>query len=140
MQSFHLPVWHYPDLNLFPLQRRAYKLKEWTDAEDFLMQLANQSGRLLRGGEPDLNTTAKMVLYDWQRGKIPYFHLPPDYVELAGKPGVLLTVRFSYEGAAFSLIRCMQAFHKEHVSRRTRQPQHRVTRGTPRHSNSWSRR
>ena len=61
------------------LQRRAYKVKTWEDAEDFLTQLAKQSGRLLRGGEPDLNTTAKGVLYDWQRGKIPFFNLPPDY-------------------------------------------------------------
>ncbi len=61
-------------------QRRAYKVKEWTDAEDFLAQLARLSGKLLKGGEPDLNTAARMVLYDWQRGKIPFFTLPPDHV------------------------------------------------------------
>ncbi|KAF5842967.1 NUC091 domain-containing protein [Dunaliella salina] len=59
--------------------RRAYKLKEWSDCEDFLTQLAQKAGKLLKGGEPDLNTAARMVLYDWQRGKIPYFTLPPDY-------------------------------------------------------------
>lgn len=32
---------------------------------------------LLQGGEPDLMTAAKMVLYDWQRGKIPFFVPPP---------------------------------------------------------------
>jgi nuclear GTP-binding protein len=32
---------------------------------------------LLQGGEPDLMTTAKMVLHDWQRGKIPFFVPPP---------------------------------------------------------------
>ena len=26
---------------------------------------------------PDANTVAKMVLNDWQRGKIPYFVKPP---------------------------------------------------------------
>ena len=31
-------------------------------------QVARQSGKLTRGGEPDLNTAARMVLYDWQRG------------------------------------------------------------------------
>lgn len=61
------------------MQRRAYKVKEWEDAESFLTQLAVKSGRLLKGGEPDLNTTAKGVLYDWQRGKIPFFNMPPDY-------------------------------------------------------------
>lgn len=61
------------------MQRRAYKVRSWTDAEDFLTKLAQASGKLMRGGEPDLNTAAKMVLYDWQRGKIPFFKLPPDY-------------------------------------------------------------
>ena len=58
-------------------QRRAYKIKDWQDAEDFLTRLAQASGKLLKGGEPNLNTAAKMVLYDWQRGKIPFFVLPP---------------------------------------------------------------
>lgn len=31
----------------------------------------------LQGGEPDLMTAAKMVLHDWQRGKIPFFVPPP---------------------------------------------------------------
>ena len=66
-------------------QRRAYKLAAWADATDFLTQLARASGKLGRGGEPDLNTAAKMVLYDWQRGKIPFFELPPGY--LPDKPG-----------------------------------------------------
>ena len=60
-------------------QRRAYKLKAWEGAEDFLAQLAQASGKLVKGGEPDLNTAAKMVLYDWQRGKIPFFCLPPGH-------------------------------------------------------------
>lgn len=64
---------------------RAYSLKNWTDHEDFLAQLGKRSGKLLKGGDPDLNTVAKMVLQDWQKGRIPYFSLPPDYVlELPG--------------------------------------------------------
>lgn len=30
-----------------------------------------------QGGQPDISTVAKMVLNDWQRGKLPYFVLPP---------------------------------------------------------------
>ncbi|GKA74155.1 MLO-like protein 11 [Tanacetum coccineum] len=56
---------------------RAYKIKEWEDENDFLVQLCKLSGKLLRGGEPDLMTAAKMVLHDWQRGKIPFFVPPP---------------------------------------------------------------
>lgn len=69
---------------------------------DFLTQLARSSGKLLRGGEPDLNTAARMVLYDWQRGKIPYFALPPDYqdkgsaLDKARKPSQAVTVSPSH--------------------------------------------
>jgi nuclear GTP-binding protein len=51
------------------MQKRAYKISSWTHAEDFLEQLARLSGKLHRGGEPDLNTAAKMILFDWQRGE-----------------------------------------------------------------------
>ncbi|XP_074641988.1 uncharacterized protein LOC141899522 [Tubulanus polymorphus] len=57
---------------------KTYKIESWTDHEDFLEQLCRKSGRLLKGGEPDIKTMAKMVLNDWQRGKIPYYVRPPD--------------------------------------------------------------
>ena len=31
----------------------------------------------LQKGEPDVTNMAKMVLNDWQRGKIPYYVRPP---------------------------------------------------------------
>merc|ERR1719474_2164298 len=55
----------------------AYKLSEWKDHIDFLEQLAKRSGRLGKGGEPDINAASKMVLNDWTRGKLPYFTPPP---------------------------------------------------------------
>jgi len=57
---------------------RTYKIEQWSDSEDFLTQFANQSGRLLKKGEPDMNTCARMILNDWQRGKLPWFVPPPD--------------------------------------------------------------
>ncbi|XP_015899094.2 nuclear/nucleolar GTPase 2 [Ziziphus jujuba] len=56
---------------------RAYRIKDWVDDNDFLVQLCKLTGKLLKGGEPDLMTAAKMVLHDWQRGKIPFFVPPP---------------------------------------------------------------
>lgn len=55
---------------------RTYGIKQWVDAEDFLTKLAEKTGRLLKKGEPDTGTVAKSVLYDWARGKLPYFTLP----------------------------------------------------------------
>jgi len=57
--------------------KRTYEVSTWKDTEDFLTKLAIRSGKLLKGGEPDLDTVAKMVLYDWQRGKLPWFMPPP---------------------------------------------------------------
>eukprot|EP01101_Sappina_pedata_P006638 TRINITY_DN3356_c0_g1_i1.p1 TRINITY_DN3356_c0_g1~~TRINITY_DN3356_c0_g1_i1.p1 ORF type:complete len:733 (+),score=379.35 TRINITY_DN3356_c0_g1_i1:104-2200(+) len=57
---------------------KTYGVQNWDDHIDFLTQLAAKSGRLLKGGEPDLNTCGKMVLSDWQRGKLPYFVAPPE--------------------------------------------------------------
>ncbi|XP_022717084.1 nuclear/nucleolar GTPase 2-like [Durio zibethinus] len=57
--------------------KRAYKIKDWEDENDFLVQLCQSTGKLLKGGEPDLTTGAKMILHDWQRGRIPFFVPPP---------------------------------------------------------------
>jgi len=56
---------------------KTYKIQEWTDSVDFLEKLSRKAGKLLKGGEPDIPTVAKMVLNDWQRGKLPYFVKPP---------------------------------------------------------------
>ncbi|KAG5944149.1 GTPase required for pre-60S ribosomal subunit nuclear export and maturation [Claviceps sorghi] len=52
---------------------KTYDLRGWTSATELLELLARKSGRLLRGGEPDLDGVAKMVLNDFMRGKIPWF-------------------------------------------------------------------
>jgi len=56
---------------------RHYGIPGWRESEDFLSKLAEKSGKLIRKGEPDLVAVAKTVLYDWQRGRLPYFKLPP---------------------------------------------------------------
>ncbi|WVQ68903.1 nucleolar GTP-binding protein 2 [Kwoniella botswanensis] len=42
-----------------------------------LSAIAKRSGKLLKGGEPDQESAAKMILNDWIRGKIPFFVPPP---------------------------------------------------------------
>ncbi|KAH0558186.1 nucleolar GTP-binding protein 2 [Cotesia glomerata] len=61
--------------------QRTYKIDEWTDHNDFLEKLANKCGKLLKKGEPNINVVARMVLNDWQRGKLPYFVAPTGGVE-----------------------------------------------------------
>lgn len=65
--------------------RRTYDIDAWDSPEDFLIKLAKKSGKLLKQGEADLSTVAKMVLNDWLRGKVPFFVEPPWDEEVDGK-------------------------------------------------------
>ena len=56
---------------------RTYGVSGWKDAEDFLAKLARKRGRMLKGGEPDIRSVAQRVIFDLQRGRIPYFIPPP---------------------------------------------------------------
>lgn len=57
---------------------RTYNMSDWNDDHiEFLEALARKGGRLLKGGEPDVDGVAKMVLNDFMRGKIPWFVPPP---------------------------------------------------------------
>jgi nuclear GTP-binding protein len=72
---------------------RNYGIPDWKDHEDFLEKLAAKTGKLLKvirliifcyfnyfclkGGESCLSSAAKMVLNDFQRGKLPYYIKPP---------------------------------------------------------------
>ncbi|KAF5710168.1 nucleolar GTP-binding 2 [Fusarium mundagurra] len=67
---------------------KTYELKGWTNSTEFLELLARKAGRLLRGGEPDLDGVAKMILNDFMRGKIPWFTpAPKTEGEADGKVG-----------------------------------------------------
>lgn len=56
---------------------KTYKVVDWTDHIDFLEKLAGRTGKLLKGAEPDISAVSKMVLNDWQRGKLPFYVEPP---------------------------------------------------------------
>lgn len=61
--------------------QKTYKIQEWTSHEDFLEKMAFRSGKLLKKGEPDIHIVARMVLNDWQRGKLPFYVPPPGFEE-----------------------------------------------------------
>ncbi|KAK7544467.1 NUC091 domain-containing protein [Phyllosticta citribraziliensis] len=65
---------------------RTYEIQGFENATDFLEQLARKGGRLLKGGEADLDGVAKMVLNDFLRGKLPWYTpLPSIEDEVSGK-------------------------------------------------------
>lgn len=57
--------------------RKLYNLLQFSNTLEFLTMLALNSGRLLKGGTPDLLSAARHVLMDWNHQKIPYFSVPP---------------------------------------------------------------
>ncbi|KAJ3006984.1 UNVERIFIED_CONTAM: Guanine nucleotide-binding protein-like 3-like protein, partial [Siphonaria sp. JEL0065] len=54
-----------------------YDIPPFSDTRDFLIHLAKLRGRLRKGGSPDLESTARSVLQDWNAGRVPFYTLPP---------------------------------------------------------------
>ncbi|XP_061392362.1 nucleolar GTP-binding protein 2 [Musca vetustissima] len=59
--------------------KKTYKIERWSSHMDFLEQLAKKTGKLLKGGEPDITVTARMILNDFQRGKLPFYIAPEGF-------------------------------------------------------------
>jgi len=58
-----------------------YNIGHFKDCSEFLAMLANQMGKLKRGGIPDREKAARIILGDWNTGKIKYFTHPPETTE-----------------------------------------------------------
>ena len=68
--------------------QRTYDIGNFETATEFLEILARKGGRLLKGGEADVDGAAKMVLNDFVRGKIPWFTPPPVVESLEVEKGI----------------------------------------------------
>ena len=67
-----------------------YKVPAFKGAEDFLQHIGQARGKLKKGGTVDVQAAAKMVLQDWNDGRIPYYTLPTARVtEVAGSAAVV---------------------------------------------------
>ncbi|KAL6968051.1 Guanine nucleotide-binding protein-like nsn1 [Sarracenia purpurea var. burkii] len=54
-----------------------YKLPSFDSVDDFLQKVATVRGKLKKGGIVDVEAAARIVLHDWNGGKIPYYTMPP---------------------------------------------------------------
>lgn len=54
-----------------------YKVAAFDGVDSFLQQVANARGKLKRGGVVDVEAAARIVLQDWNEGRIPYYTVPP---------------------------------------------------------------
>lgn len=74
------PEFHIPELmNRVKKEylEKTYNVTNWKDPVHFLEMYARRTGKLMKGGEPNISSVAKMILNDFQRGKLPYFIKPP---------------------------------------------------------------
>ncbi|KAL3620524.1 Guanine nucleotide-binding protein-like nsn1 [Castilleja foliolosa] len=54
-----------------------YKTAGFNSVDEFLVNVANIRGKLKKGGIVDVEAAARIVLHDWNEGKIPYYTMPP---------------------------------------------------------------
>jgi len=54
-----------------------YKIPSFDLVDDFLQKVASVRGKLKKGGVVDVEAAARIVLHDWNEGKIPYYTMPP---------------------------------------------------------------
>ncbi|KAF8623874.1 hypothetical protein AX17_007276 [Amanita inopinata Kibby_2008] len=57
--------------------QKLYGLPEFSSTLEFLTMSALNSGKLLKGGTPDVTAAARHVLMDWNHQKILYYSTPP---------------------------------------------------------------
>ncbi|KAI4356226.1 hypothetical protein L6164_000265 [Bauhinia variegata] len=61
-----------------------YKIASFDSVDDFLQKVASVRGKLKKGGLVDVEAAARIILHDWNEGKIPYYTMPP--VRNQGEP------------------------------------------------------
>ncbi|XP_078173165.1 GTP-binding family protein isoform X2 [Carex rostrata] len=54
-----------------------YNISQFKSVEEFLQKVATLRGKLKKGGVVDVEAAARIVLHDWNEGKIPYYTFPP---------------------------------------------------------------
>ncbi|CAM0955814.1 unnamed protein product [Alopecurus aequalis] len=68
-----------------------YKMPSFTSVDDFLQKLATLRGKLKKGGIVDVEAAAKIVLHDWNEGKVPYYTLPPKRAAVEDANAVIIS-------------------------------------------------
>ncbi|CAH0626787.1 unnamed protein product [Chrysodeixis includens] len=58
-----------------------YAIPDYNTPQEFFAHLGSRMGRFKKGGVPDQEAAAKILLNDWNTGKVRYFTLPPETPE-----------------------------------------------------------
>lgn len=78
-----------------------YKVPAFADVDGFLTHVATARGKLRRGGVVDTSAAARIVLQDWNDGRIPYFTRPTKReTEIEGTAAVVSDWGADFDAAA----------------------------------------
>lgn len=56
-----------------------YKIPDFDNAKTFLLHVAKARGKFIKGGIPDFEAAARVVISDWSSGKLKYYSTPAGY-------------------------------------------------------------
>jgi len=79
VENIEDPLLHIPEVLRridFCCLQEVYQLSFWTTLQDFLNRLVHKRGRFRKYTASDFYTAARIVLRDWQRGRLHYFSSP----------------------------------------------------------------
>ncbi|MES1909640.1 MAG: hypothetical protein MHM6MM_002344 [Cercozoa sp. M6MM] len=76
---------------------QVYEIPQFTTAKEFLYLVAMKRGKLKKGNVADMDAGARIILQDWNCGRIPYYTQPPVVHDEAASSAVVhqLGARFS---------------------------------------------
>lgn len=77
-----------------------YVIPQFSGTVEFLQHLARRLGKLKKGGIPDCDTAARLLLQDWNTGKISYYTIPPAKMQ---QPAHVASAIVSSWGAEFDM-------------------------------------
>jgi nuclear GTP-binding protein len=61
---------------------RFYRVADFYNYKEFLVNVGKAKGKFKKGGVVDLNLTARMIVQDWNNGKLNYYVHPPQNTSL----------------------------------------------------------
>ena len=76
---------------------KIYSVPAYRDVQDFLVSLARLKGRIKKGGRVDIESTARIVIQDWNSGKISYYSPPPSVPKSQTKSTSVIVQQWSEE-------------------------------------------
>jgi len=79
----------------------------------FLAMVARTKGRVMKGGIPDKCMAARLVIKDWNQGKIPYYSVPPSDKASASALSAGAATVVSQFSDEFDVSKIMDAHDKE---------------------------